>query len=353
MSAFGQIARVIFLIGACGTVAFADTQPKPAVLHGAGSFENQIIGQNEKRPLPLQFESRLWSRTHKDGGLQFASPGNDMFEVQLWKEINPPNLVAAYEASLEPHLFFGGDDALLPAELFWGKTAYRQFMPANGSLDRTWSRHAALTPNYADNSKDVSPSTEPFDLPVTTARPGDVSAKWTDLQFRILADERTIAACRSGKAHCSQAARRFLSIIELGGQRKGRARLGWVNRAVNLSVRPMSDWAQYGYADYWASPLQTLRSEAGDCEDYAIVKYVALRHLGIRSRNLRLVIVQENRQKAEHAVVAVRYEQQWLILDNRTMMMSDARQTRYYSPMFVMDKTGVKSFLTATAQAGQ
>jgi predicted transglutaminase-like cysteine proteinase len=280
-------------------------------------------------------------------------PGNDIFEVQLWKEFKPASLATLYEVSLEPHFVLGGDAVLLPAELFGGKTVDRQVMPANGSLDRTWSRHAALTPNYTDDSGDASSSTEPFDLPVKTARPGDVSAKWTDLQFRILADEQTLAACRSGKAHCSQAVRRFLSIIEIGRQHQGRARLGWVNRAVNLSVRPMSDWAQYGYADYWASPLQTLRSEAGDCEDYAILKYFALHELGIRSRNLRLVIVQDNQQKAEHAVVAVRYDQQWLILDNRTMMMTDTGQNRYYSPLFVMDNTGVRTFLTATVQAGQ
>jgi predicted transglutaminase-like cysteine proteinase len=50
----------------------------------------------------------------------------------------------------------------------------------------------------------------------------------------------------------------------------------------------MNDCTQYGYADFWASPLQTLGSGAGDCEDYAIVKYVALRGLGILPDDLRL-----------------------------------------------------------------
>jgi predicted transglutaminase-like cysteine proteinase len=286
------------------------------------------------------------------------SSGNDIFEGELQREGTPASLVTLHDAPIEPRSFiekYEGSPAstLFAAVLFGRMTADLQLPLANGSPDRAWLRQAALTPNSAGDSDETGRSAEPFDLPVITARPSDVSAKWTDLQGRIKADERTLSDCRRDKTHCTKAARRFLSIIELGQQQHGRARLGWVNRAVNLSVRPMSDWEQYGYADYWASPLQTLRSEAGDCEDYAIVKYVALHELGIRSRDLRLVIVQDSQQSAEHAVAAVRYEKHWLILDNRTMMMSEARQTRYYAPLFVMDKSGVRTFVTATAQAGQ
>ncbi|MGB8158490.1 MAG: hypothetical protein WCF34_19525, partial [Pseudolabrys sp.] len=101
----------------------------------------------------------------------------------------------------------------------------------------------------------------------------DISAKWNELQSRILADEAAVAACRASQAACTLATRQFLSIVDLGAQCEGRVRLGWIKRAVNMTVRPVSDWVN-GYGDFWASPLQTLGSGAGDCQDYAIVKYV-------------------------------------------------------------------------------
>jgi len=180
------------------------------------------------------------------------------------------------------------------------------------------------------------PPAEPFDLP-STSFPTEVQAKWSDLEARISADEKLFATCRSDQSTCSQAERRFLSIIELARNHEGRARLGWLNRAVNMSIKPASDWVQYGDADYWASPLQTLASGKGDCEDYAIVKYVALRALGVETVNLRIVIVQDDKRGTQHAVVAVRQEQQWLILDNLTMTIITAEDARNYHPLFTLN----------------
>jgi Bacterial transglutaminase-like cysteine proteinase BTLCP len=122
------------------------------------------------------------------------------------------------------------------------------------------------------------------------------------------------------------------------------------NRAVNMAIRSMSDWAQYGYADFWASPLQTLGSGAGDCEDYAIVKYVALRTGRVLPDDLRLVIVQNEKRDIGHAVVAVRYEQRWLILDNRTMSILDADDVRDYRPLFALDQQGTRAVATAAVE---
>ena len=75
--------------------------------------------------------------------------------------------------------------------------------------------------------------------------------------------------------------------------REGRARLGETNRAINLAIRPMSDLAQYGQTDVWNTPLETFASGAGDCEDYAIAKLVALRMAGIAPEDLRIVVMHD------------------------------------------------------------
>lgn len=179
---------------------------------------------------------------------------------------------------------------------------------------------------------------------------GEISSKWSEMQSRIRADEGAIAACSSDPGACSQATRRFLSIVDIGRHHEDRIRLGWINRAVNMAIRPTSDWTQYGYADFWASRLQTLGSGAGDCEDYAIVKYVALRELGVLPDDLRLVIVQDEKREIGHAVVAVRYEQRWLILDNRTMSILDADDVRDYRPLFALDQQGTRAVATAAVE---
>jgi predicted transglutaminase-like cysteine proteinase len=169
----------------------------------------------------------------------------------------------------------------------------------------------------------------------------DISAKWADLQSRIQSEQETLAACRAGSTNCPAAARRFLQIVELGRQRQGRARLAEINRGVNLSIRPVSDWAQYGVADFWSAPLVTLSAGAGDCEDYAVVKYVALREAGIAPDDLRLLIVYNPRLRTNHVVVAVHLSEEWLILDNSTLIMVNSSDARHYRPLFVVDHRGV------------
>src|SRR6266516_6068509 len=172
----------------------------------------------------------------------------------------------------------------------------------------------------------------------------DISAQWADLRSRIQSEQETLAACRADSAKCPAAARQFLQIVERGRQRQGRARLAEINRAVNFSIRPVSDWAQYGVADFWSSPLVTLSAGAGDCEDYAVVKYVALREAGIAPDDLRFLIVYHPRRTTNHAVVAVHLGEDWLILDNSTLIMVNSSDARHYRPLFVLDHRGVGVF---------
>ena len=77
-------------------------------------------------------------------------------------------------------------------------------------------------------------------------------------------------------------------------------------RAVNLFLNDWqykSDIQNYGRRDYWATPLEFLR-RSGDCEDYAIAKYVSLRQIGFAPEQLRLVVRDVVRELA-HAVLAV------------------------------------------------
>jgi predicted transglutaminase-like cysteine proteinase len=219
-------------------------------------------------------------------------------------------------------------------------------LPEKISVALPLQRLALLTPDLPGVGKSPAHS-EPFGAPGEAALPQEIASKWNDLQSRILADQKTITACRLDETLCSPAARRFLSLVEAGARNERRVQLGKINRAINLAIRPESDWIQYGFADFWASPLQTLASGAGDCEDYAIVKYVVLHALGIAETDLRFIIVRDDKHQTAHAIVAVRDEQDWLILDNRTMFIVNADDARYYNPLFVLEQKTPRTFAAA------
>jgi predicted transglutaminase-like cysteine proteinase len=46
-----------------------------------------------------------------------------------------------------------------------------------------------------------------------------------------------------------------------------------------------------GQSDYWQSPIETLATGKGDCEDYALGKYATLRQLGFSGDDVKLAVV--------------------------------------------------------------
>ncbi len=68
-------------------------------------------------------------------------------------------------------------------------------------------------------------------------------------------------------------------------------KLKLINVFFNRRIRYASDQEVWGQTDYWASPLEFMGKSAGDCEDYAIAKYISLLMLGIPSDKLRMIYV--------------------------------------------------------------
>ena len=203
----------------------------------------------------------------------------------------------------------------------------------------------AATLDPSERAGLVEKSAEPFGLFASPLSEGGLREKWLDVE-RQLDDERVqLALCDGDRERCvSPAALRFLAIVDGGRAREGRARLGEINRAINLAIRPMSDLAQYGEVDVWSSPLVTFAHGAGDCEDYAIAKFVALRLAGISPDDLRIVIMRDTIRGEDHAVAAARLDGHWLMLDNRRMAMVEDGDVRNYRPMFVIDQYGAMRY---------
>jgi predicted transglutaminase-like cysteine proteinase len=84
-----------------------------------------------------------------------------------------------------------------------------------------------------------------------------------------------------------------------------------VNNYVNTRIRPATDKEVYGVADYWTYPV-----DAGDCEDYVLLKKRYLEGLGISAEQLLITVVLDENSEG-HAVLTVLTDKGDYVLDNR------------------------------------
>ena len=179
------------------------------------------------------------------------------------------------------------------AVMAWGMVS---FGPASDLAAET-----LLSPGHADL---VTKSSEPFGVVAFRLSGGGLWEKWLAVQLKLDDELVQLALCDGDRERCiSPAALRFLAIVDNAKAREGRARLGEINRAINLAIHPMSDLAQYGEIDVWNSPLLTFTTGTGDCEDYAIAKFVALQQAGLPPEDLRIVITHDTIRGEDHPLL--------------------------------------------------
>lgn len=166
------------------------------------------------------------------------------------------------------------------------------------------------------------------------------AVKWRLVQIQMSDDAARLAACRADAEACSIEDRRFEQIVDAARARDGLARIGEVNRAVNMMIRPVSDLRRFGVRDHWSAPLETLQAGIGDCEDYALLKYLALREAGFAEDDLQILIVRDPILRADHAVVVVRHDNRWIVLDNRMLALADLQSTLQFKRYRVLAQFG-------------
>lgn len=103
--------------------------------------------------------------------------------------------------------------------------------------------------------------------------------------------------------------------------------------------RYILDNKNWGQSDYWATPVEFMQ-RGGDCEDYAIAKYAALRALGVPEERLRVAIVHDNEKNIPHAVLAVYTDEGIFILDNQVKSLVSANAPGRYRPIFSINSQG-------------
>ncbi|WP_426442487.1 transglutaminase-like cysteine peptidase [Bradyrhizobium genosp. P] len=210
------------------------------------------------------------------------------------------------------------------------------------------TRLASLTPSNVETdalpaTKDAPPvGTEPFGLFTFRAPDGMLWRKWRGLEADMAKEQTVLDRCREDAKSCPPNAAQFLRLVAAVKSKSGRAQLDEVNRGVNAVIRYVSDYAQFGEVDRWSAPLASFATAKGDCEDYAIAKYVALQEAGFPRDELRLVLGRDRAVRQDHAVLAARLDGRWLILDNRHSELSEDSEASSITPLFTIDHRGVK-----------
>jgi predicted transglutaminase-like cysteine proteinase len=111
------------------------------------------------------------------------------------------------------------------------------------------------------------------------------------------------------------------------------AKLATVNAWANSHIRFVEDSTLYGKADYWASAVETLRARAGDCEDIAILKMQVLAAAGVPRSDMYLTLARDLVRNADHAMLIVKADGRYWLLDNSTDRLLDAAESHDYRPI--------------------
>ena len=108
------------------------------------------------------------------------------------------------------------------------------------------------------------------------------------------------------------------------------SKLRRVNEFFNRRIRFSEDRDIWGTEDYWATPLEMLGRAEGDCEDFAIAKYMTLKLMGVPSEKMRLTYVKARLGGPQSSIVQAHMvlsyypapQDEPLVLDN---LISDIR----------------------------
>jgi predicted transglutaminase-like cysteine proteinase len=163
--------------------------------------------------------------------------------------------------------------------------------------------------------------------------------KWDGVVARTDREARNAGApCRSeapGQVCVAQEWRDFvaeLSALPL------RQRIARANEVLNR-VRYVSATANWHDPDHWETPYEFL-ARGGQCQDYAIAKFMALAESGVPQAALRFVVVHDLKTALDHAVTVVYVDGEALVLDNQVRQVVPASHLRRYVPYYSINRTG-------------
>jgi predicted transglutaminase-like cysteine proteinase len=110
-------------------------------------------------------------------------------------------------------------------------------------------------------------------------------------------------------------------------------------------IAQVSDLVNYNERDYWATPLELLAINSGDCEDIAIAKYFTLKKLNVEEKKLWLTYVRSySKERIVPHLVLTYYSTPYaepFILDNLTPDILTASKRKDLKPTYSFNVSGL------------
>ena len=113
-----------------------------------------------------------------------------------------------------------------------------------------------------------------------------------------------------------------LDEVSVERQEQAEARANQANQQKPQPGEIHHDPVNWGQKDYWATPLEFM-AKFGDCEDYAIAKFMSLRRLGWKTSKC-VVAVKDLNLKVGHAILVVYLDDKVYVLDNQIKQVIEA-----------------------------
>ena len=120
-------------------------------------------------------------------------------------------------------------------------------------------------------------------------------------------------------------------------------KLRLVNHFFNKNIQFVDDIDHWGKADYWATPVEFIGTQGGDCEDFALAKYFTLKALGVAPETMRLMYVRALKINQPHMVLiySETIDQMPLVLDNINKKILPANKRRDLKPIYSFNGDGL------------
>jgi predicted transglutaminase-like cysteine proteinase len=176
----------------------------------------------------------------------------------------------------------------------------------------------------------------PIRLFGTTAFRGNFNAlpKWKRVLSKAKGQVQALNSCSGAK--CPPGAASWQRIMSQTRGMEPMEQLKAVNAFFNKWPYRL-DQDAYGTSDWWATPQEFLKI-SGDCEDFSITKYFALRELGFAADDLRIVILKDRIRGIAHAVLAVFLQGDAYVLDNVSGAIFPHTRLKHYIPYYSVNE---------------
>ena len=151
------------------------------------------------------------------------------------------------------------------------------------------------------------------------------------------------------------AKRRVLALLEMMNDARDLDEMGKLERVNDFFNQTpyTSDKKVWGISDYWATRLEFIGKDRGDCEDFVIAKYFTLKELGVPTSKLFMTYAKSLRHNSAHLVLTY-YETPRsvpLVLDNYNFKILPASDRSDLVPIYSF--SGDELFNAKQAQIGK